>query len=276
MGCASNNKLTSKISTFFHSLLTSNKTVDRERGLSPYKRKYDDPVLEYFETPLGNYYLPNNAPRDIVINSMKFGEMFEPEVVELASQFIKSGTAVLDVGANFGQMSLLFSQRVGPGGIVYAFEADDFICEVLKKNIAANQCTNIKPICKAVYNKNDAVMLYPVQDFKRFDSYGSYGLDPKAKEGREVRTITIDSLDIPEPISFMKVDVQGSDLFVLEGAVETIKRHQMPILFEYEEQFGDEFNARWPNYKDFIESISYRIEKTIYEINYLIIPKKIK
>jgi hypothetical protein len=47
----------------------------------------------------------------------------------------------------------------------------------------------------------------------------------------------------------------------------------MPILFEYEEQFGEEFNAKWQDYSDFIESISYKIEKTIYNINYLIVPK---
>jgi hypothetical protein len=71
----------------------------------------------------------------------------------------------------------------------------------------------------------------------------------------------------------MKVDVQGSDLFVLEGAIETIKRHKMPILFEYEEQFNEQFNTKWKNYSDFIESVSYRTEKTIYNINYLIVPK---
>jgi len=262
-----------KISKFFNKMLGSNSRIEDNTIVSPYKKDYDDPVLEYFETPIGNYYLPNNAPRDIVIHSMKFGKIFEPEVVQLAQQLIKKGTVVLDVGANFGQMSIMFSQFAGSKGFVYSFEADDFIYDVLKKNITANNCTNIKPVCKAVYNKNGDVMLYPVQDFKRFGSYGSYGLDPKAKEGREVETITIDSLNIQEPISFMKVDVQGSDLFVLQGAVETIKRHNMPILFEYEEQFGEEFNAKWQDYSDFIESISYRIEKTIYGINYLIVPK---
>lgn len=268
-----NNKMIDKISCFLRNCLTARTKNSRDKAVSPYKRHYDHPMLEYFETPIGNYYLPNDAPRDVVIKCMKFGEIFEPEVVDAVCHYIKRGTVVLDVGANFGQMSLLFSQRVGPEGMVYAFEADDFICGVLKKNIAANNCTNITPVCRAVYNKNDAVMFYPVQDFKRFDSYGSYGLDPKAKEGREVRTITIDSLNIHEPISFMKVDVQGSDLFVLEGAVETIKRHKMPIVFEYEEQFGDEFKAKWKDYTNFIRSISYKIEKTIYNINYLIVPE---
>jgi FkbM family methyltransferase len=266
-----NNNILDKISWFYNKFLKSHSEME-SGGISPYKKDFDDSVLEYFETPQGNYYLPNNAPRDSVINCMKFGKIFEPEVVELAQRYIKNGTIVLDVG-NFGQMSLLFSKLAGPEGTIYSFEADDFICDVLKKNIAANNCTNIKPVCKAVYNKNGDVMFYPVQDFKRFDSYGSYGLDPNAKEGREVQTITIDSLNIQEPISFMKVDVQGSDLFVLQGAVETIKRHKMPILFEYEKQFGEEFNAKWQDYCDFIGSISYRIKETILDINYLIVPK---
>jgi methyltransferase FkbM-like protein len=68
------------------------------------------------------------------------------------------------------------------------------------------------------------MMFYPVPDFRRFGSYGSYGLDSGAKDGRKVETITIGILNIQTQISFMKVDVQGSDLFVLRGSVETIKR----------------------------------------------------
>lgn len=204
---------------------------------------------------------------------MKRGEIFEPDVVNLARQFIKKGTVVLDVGANFGQMSIFFSQMVGAEGMIYSFEADEFICEVLKKNIKANNCSGMTPVCKAVYNENNTVMFYPVQDFKRFDSYGSYGLDPLADSGREVQTITIDSLNIQEPISFMKVDIQGSDLFALQGAIKTIRKNRMPILFEYEEQFSAEFGVTWLDYQKFIETISYRIEKTVYDINYLIVPK---
>ena len=136
-----------------------------------------------------------------------------------------------------------------------------------------NNCKNVQIIFGAVYDKDGNIMLYPVQDFTRFGSYGSYGLDPNAKQGRKVQTLTIDSLNIETPISFMKVDVQGSDLFVLKGAIETIKKHQMPIIFEYEEQFQEEFNTCWQDYLNFIELIDYKIEQVVYGINYLITPK---
>ena len=87
--------------------------------------------LEFFKTTTGNYYLPKFAYSDIISNTIKRGEIFDQEIVNVASKFIKKGTVVLDVGSNFGQMAMLFSKMVGEDGKVYAFDADDFIFEIL-------------------------------------------------------------------------------------------------------------------------------------------------
>lgn len=263
---------------FYNESSEANFIVDYEQILDRVlgKEQSQTPTLSLFKTPIGNYYLPADVEQDIIVNEMKAGRVFEPEIVEVAKQYITDGSTVLDVGANFGQMALLFSQFVGEKGRILAFEADHFTFSVLEKNIAANSRTNIMPISKAVYDKSGEVMFYPVPDFKRFSSYGSYGLDPNAREGRKVETIAIDSLNIQSPISFMKVDVQGSDLFVLRGAVETIRRHQMPIIFEYEEQFQEEFKTSWNDYLKLIELIDYKIERVINNMNYLIVPNKKK
>lgn len=237
---------------------------------SPESETHSD--LKLFKTPLGKYYLPTDRPTDIVINEMMSGRVFEPEIVAVARQYITKGSTALDVGANFGQMTLLFSEFVGKRGHVFSFEADDFICDVLKKNIAVNKRNNITPVCRAVYNVCGRTVFYPVPDFQRFGSYGSYGIDPNAENGRSVETITIDSLNIQDHISFLKVDIQGSDLFALQGSVETIKRHQMPIIFEYEDQFQAEFHTSLDDYLQFVKDVDYRIEKVI-GINYLILPQ---
>jgi hypothetical protein len=77
-------------------------------------------------------------------------------------------------------------------------------------------------------------------------------------------------------VSFFKVDVQGSDLFVLRGAVETIARHKMPIIFEFEDQFQDEFETSFADYGAFIDSISYRVHQVVDRINYLIVPRDMR
>jgi FkbM family methyltransferase len=242
-------------------------------GSVQYKQKSDIKELDYFVTPTGNYYLPKHLKKDIVANTIKSGGIFEPEIIKLAEKYIKQGGSILDVGANYGQMSICFSKMVSSGRI-YSFEAEPFINSILQKNVRANNCTNIRVIGGAVYHKNDEKLVFPEPDFVRFDSYGSYGIDPNRKEGRTVESFTIDSLNIKEPISFMKVDVQGSDLFALMGAKETIQKNKMPIVFEFEQQFQEEFHTTFNDYADFIRDIDYSFKEIIAGINYLIVPKE--
>jgi FkbM family methyltransferase len=230
--------------------------------------------LTLYKTITGNYYLPTDALQDVVANSIKNNLVFEKEIVDAAAKYIKPGTIVLDVGSNFGQMSVLFSGMVGEKGIVHAFDADDWVFEILNKNIKANNREDkIIAHFGAVYNVDDKVLYFPVQDFEKFGSYGSYGIDHNSNKGREVKSLTIDSLNIEGPISFMKVDIQGGDLQAMQGAVRTIQRNRMPILFEYEYQLEEDSNLCFQDYVDFVRSINYRFFKTVNGHNYLIIPE---
>jgi FkbM family methyltransferase len=222
--------------------------------------------VSYHETAVGNYYLPLSAPKDVVAGEMRAGRIFEPHILETARCYAQPGTSILDIGANFGQMSTLFSQLVGEKGIVYSFEAQEYCFAILKLNIAANKCDNVRPFHGAVMEKGGSEVFFPEPDFVRFGSYGSYPLSLNGDENARaaVKTVAIDDIAFERPISFCKIDVQGSDIFVLRGMRETIRKHRMPILFEYEERFQEEF--------DFVQSIDYRFVKTVAEINYLIMP----
>jgi FkbM family methyltransferase len=232
--------------------------------------------VSYHETALGNYYLPYRAPNDVISRYMRAGRVFEPLVFEAARQCIRPGTVVLDVGANYGQMAILFSHLVGQDGMVFSFEAQEYCFAILQKNIRANYRENVRAIYGAVLDGSREEVSFPEPGLNRFPSYGSYPLKLKVDEsgGHLVKTLTIDELQINRPISFFKIDVQGGDLFVLRGARETILRHQMPILFEYEEQFQKEFGTTFEDYIDFIRSINYRVEEVVDGINYLIVPDR--
>jgi len=229
--------------------------------------------LSLFRTPIGAYYLPRNNKKDEVAYAIRRGKIFENEVVELASRYIRNGTIVLDVGANYGQMSVEFSKQVGGNGSVYAFEGQRLVFEILKKNIDLNDCKNIKPVFGAVYDREGVKLVFPEPDFKRFRAYGSYGIDPDVKDGNKVESLTIDSIEYDKPVSFLKIDIQGSDLFALRGAVKTIQKHKMPIIFEFEQQFQDSFKTSFQDYVDFVQKIDYKFETTVLGINYLIVPR---
>lgn len=247
------------------------KPVDASLKIIRGKSKFEN--LTFHPTSIANYYLPKNNESDTIAFYMKRGCFFEPEVIQEAAKHIKPGTTVLDIGANFGQMSLEFARLAGPKGKVRCFEAQQSVFNVLQKNIAANPDRNVEPLYTAIYNKVGETIYFPEPDFVDSTTLGSYGLNPKSQQGTPLKTITIDSLNLDEEISFIKVDVQGSDLFALQGAVNTIKRNQMPILFEFEEYFQAQFDSTFQDYVDFVASINYKFVKTIYNTNYLIMPK---
>lgn len=228
--------------------------------------------LSFFETATGKYYLPTDALGDAIARDIKADRVFDAPVFEVAKKYIKPGTIALDVGANFGQMAVLMSKLVGPDGMVYAFDADDFVFRILEKNAKAN-AENIRTVFGAVHHTGGETLYFPVQDFERFGSYGSYGIDYVHGRGRAVPTIAIDDIDFQKPISFMKVDIQGGDLLALKGAARTIAKHRMPIIFEYEYLFEDELRLSFQEYVDFVLGSGYYFAKVISGQNFLVLPR---
>jgi len=247
------------------------KTSNFEQG-KKFKGNSSDPDFDYYETTNGNYYLPKNCNGDVVANAIKTGKLFDQVIHEVAKSFIKPNSLILDIGSNYGQMAIEFS-KIADKTQVWAFEAQKMVFDILEKNINSNNRKNIKAFYNAVYNINNTEFLFPAPDLVKFPSYGCYGLDLNAKTGIPVNSITIDSLEINIPISFIKIDIQGSDLAAMQGAINTIAKYKMPIIFEYEEQFQEKFNTSFQDYIDFVNNIGYKFLKTVQDINYLIVPK---
>src|SRR6266403_137373 len=102
--------------------------------------------VSYHQTPLGNYYLPRSGPDDITSRHMRAGRVVEPLVLEIAKECVQPGTVVVEVGAYYGQMTVLYAELVGKGGMIFAFEADEYRFAILQKNARANRRGNIRAI----------------------------------------------------------------------------------------------------------------------------------
>ena len=230
--------------------------------------------VSYHETPLGNYYVPCGAPNDLIARHMRAGRVFEPVVLEMARQSIRPGTIVLDVGTGFGQTAILFSHLTGDAGMVFAFEAQEYPFAILQRNIQANTRENVRAVFGAVLDGAREEVFFPIADFHRFPAYHSDALQLESKTSNEysVKTLTIDELRIERPISFLSINTQRCDLLVLRGARESILRHQMPVLYKYEQQFQGTFGTSFQDYLDFIESINYRVKEVTDGVHYLIAP----
>ena len=232
-------------------------------------------TLKKYNTHTGQYYLPAFAFQDGIRNKIINNEITDIKVFNKLKKFILPNTIVLDLGANFGQMSILWSQQK-PNVKVYAFEASTYVFKILKKNVLINSC-NVEPINVLVGNKSIKNQLIRKSSLKEYPTYGTNKIEEVQSSSNEntdkIKAIKIDDLKFEKKISAMKIDVQGYDLEALKGAEKTILKHKMPIIFEYEEKFADEFNYTFKSFEEFISKINYKIESKVDEINYLILPK---
>ncbi len=231
--------------------------------------------LKKYKTSTGDYFLPFFAFKDRIRNSILDNKIFDEQIYTCVKKFIKPKSIVIDVGANFGQMSILWS-KCKQDVEVYSFEASKYIFQILEKNIKINKA-NVKAFYNLVGNQSDKNLFIKKANLSQFTTYGSNQIkktDNKNHSNFEkIQGIKIDDIEFHKDISVMKIDVQGYDLEVLKGAKKTIEKYQMPIVFEYEKDFEKVFNYEFNDFENFIESINYKIELKIDESNYLIIPK---
>jgi FkbM family methyltransferase len=142
---------------------------------------------------------------------------------------IDDGDIVFDIGTNMGYNILPISKIIGDKGYVYGFEPLPLNYSKCLTNIALNSLTNCKvyPIALSNYD-GKAKLTSP-----RRDNLGTCFVDNKASDGVEIKVKTLDNflLDDPIPhIDLIKIDVEGHELHVLQGAAETIKKFR-PIMF---------------------------------------------
>jgi FkbM family methyltransferase len=174
-------------------------------------------------------------------------------------------------------MSQAFARHAARGW-VHAVEAHPMIYEVMAMNFAENNVKNITAYHRAIWDTADKELFYPREDYARWRNRSSFGIEPRAAvspHGHVVQSMTVDELNLPR-VDAIKIDVQGSDLAAMRGAVETIKRCRPIIVFELESYITERwFQEKASDYLDFVANIGYTVVE-IYQHNYLIAPEGVK
>jgi FkbM family methyltransferase len=158
----------------------------------------------------------------------KYGEISRGEIIFL-SQLIRSGMTVVEVGANIGLLTLPFARFVAPEGKVIAFEPQRIVYQMLCGNLALNAITNVFGHNSAIGHEPGSITVPPV-DYAKVGNFGGVSLRGRT-EGEAVPLLTIDSLSL-ERCDFMKIDVEGMELDVLQGAARTLARFRPRLYVE--------------------------------------------
>jgi FkbM family methyltransferase len=165
------------------------------------------------------------------------GALQEYETILWFREVVTTGMDVIDVGANVGQMTLELAELVGPEGRVLAIEPAQGNIAVLRRHIAGNGFDRRVDLVEAACGNRHggSVSFFVFGD--RDDSIGS-GHSTVARivpdmTRHEIRVpqVSLDALCADRQLTprIIKIDVEGGEIGVLEGATQTLKMAR-PIL----------------------------------------------
>lgn len=152
------------------------------------------------------------------------------------ARLVQAGDLVLDIGANIGLMTLQLARLAGPGGRVLAFEPCPYTFGLLAENLRLNGLANTEPH-RAVVSSAAGVSQFLDPDLSRIVTmdFGRFSVSDRLgqRPGRmvETRMLAVDDLAL-ERCDFIKIDVEGHETAVVEGALGTIRRLRPAVSVE--------------------------------------------
>ena len=158
---------------------------------------------------------------------------------------IRPGDTVVDAGANIGLWALSAARRVGGQGRVIAFEPVARNFERLQEHVRMNEMTQVRCESSALSNQpGPAVMYVRTAGHSGLASLVAHeGLD----ETTDVRRVTLDDYCAEHGIGrvdVLKVDVEGGELQVFEGAQALLGGPEAPlIMFEMDDRLAAPFGS---------------------------------
>ena len=184
----------------------------------------------------GNVLFFRNDVGGVAQSLVAYGEWAENELAFLR-RLIPVGSVVIDVGAYVGTHTLAFSAHVGSLGRVYSIEAQPRLYCLLDANVRSAGAANVVPISAVAGARDGAVRISEIA-VEREASFGSSAVvevgeivcEPHTGAGgTTVQAMTLDGLGLTS-CALIKIDVEGMESAVLEGATGVLEAHH-PIVY---------------------------------------------
>lgn len=193
------------------------------------------------------------APLEI----LNFG-YYEKTDFDMVMNLVEEGDTIFDIGANIGWYSLNLAKNI-KNTEVLSFEPIPKTFDYLKINIGLNQINNIKTFNFGFSNEEKEIEFYYYKEGSGNASLANLS----NMEGTQKIKCAVKKLDAFVSVNncsvdFLKCDVEGAELLVFKGGIETIKRDKPIIFTEMLRKWSDKFNYHPNEIIELLTSEGYR------------------
>ena len=209
-------------------------------------------IVDNYHYTEGIKFLTYPPTKCIISDVISKNQIWEPHMHKIFEKYINKESIVLEGGCHIGTHTL----RLGLlGKQVLSFEPMTSSSIILHENLKLNNITNVTVYSEGLSNKTG------VAQFEWFghNNPGGSGLtnNPMGKPNYEkkiennnypINLITIDSLQL-DKLDFIKLDVEGYEINVIEGALNTIKKCKPVITMEIWENFHGKYSLEYAQTK---------------------------
>jgi FkbM family methyltransferase len=230
---------------------------DRQLQATPFTVRFTETDIDYIK--LNEFQICIDKSDISISNSLIVHRHYEPHLTQFCEQHIRSGMTVVDIGANIGYYTLLAAGLVGKTGRVIAFEPNTENCRLILLSLHKNGLCN--------------VTLYPLglsdqAGLAFFSTHlGSNGgillsaettlLNPNCVV---IPTMRLDELLAETPVNLLKLDTEGAEGLIVNGARNVIERDRPIISSEFSTEMLQRVSGiSGRAYLDYFRSLGYRI-----------------
>ncbi|MHA1491431.1 MAG: FkbM family methyltransferase [Promethearchaeota archaeon] len=207
-------------------------------------------VLEFINSRINRYKLDKLIPdkhylvrcpggkiylnlREAISERAKFLGYYEFQKTQLFKKLVKPGMTILDIGTNKGYFTLLSAKKMKDEGEILSFEPHPENYYWIKKSISANGYKSIKLFQIALFNKNGEMRLFE----------GSKSGHHSLVRNKDLGSITIPTKKLDDiladqkisRVDLIKIDVEGAEIQVLEGANNLLTQQSPKLLIDIHE-----------------------------------------
>jgi FkbM family methyltransferase len=209
-----------------------------------------------------NIYFEVDLSEGIDMSLYLFG-VFQRHILGNKYFALPRNGVIIDVGANIGSMTLPFATQVSEGR-VFAIEPTDYALKKLRRNIELNGILASRiEIIPAFVSSKEAL-------HSELTAYASWKLDGRVVNAHPVHMGQIKESSAPQTtidaivdrfklpmLHLVKIDTDGHELEVLEGARDTLQRHKPVVIFELSTYLLKERGRSFDEYERLLKPLGY-------------------